>query len=72
MNALYSAFEELLEMVDYILDFQKMREEPKKIQYPVMDLCEYGHVAQFKYGNAHNWVKELLLKSIPYPGDPLR
>ena len=45
-RALYSASEELLDMVCCILDFHDTRDSPKKTEKPVRDLLESGHVAQ--------------------------
>ena len=45
-NALYLASEELLEIVCCFLDFQEMRDSPRKIEKPVTDFLVSGQVAQ--------------------------
>ena len=45
-RALYSASDELLEIVCYFFDFQEIRDSPKKIEKPVIDFRESGQVAQ--------------------------
>jgi hypothetical protein len=45
-NALYSASEEDFEMVCCFLAFHEIRDEPKKKQYPDIDLLVSKHPAQ--------------------------
>jgi len=47
-RALYSASEELREIVGFFFDFHDIRESPKQMEYPMTDLCVVGHVAQSK------------------------
>ena len=41
-----------LEIVFYFLDFQEIKESPRKMQKPVMDLLESGQAAQSAFAKA--------------------
>ena len=64
-KALYSASADDLEMVGCFLDFQEIRESPKKMQNPVTDFLESAQVAQSASENARNWKEEDVGKSKP-------
>jgi len=70
--ALYSASEELLEIVCCFLDFHAMRELPKKIENPVMDFLVVGHIAQSESLKHFNLMKLEEWKNIPDPGADFR
>lgn len=48
-----------------LLDFQEMREEPRKIQKPIMERRVAGQVAQSESLKAFNWREESAGKNKP-------
>jgi len=51
-RALYSASKEDLETIDCFFDFHKIKEEPRKIQYHVVDCLVLGQDTQLESLNA--------------------
>jgi hypothetical protein len=71
-KALYSASEEDLDTVICFLAFHETRDDPKKKQYPVVDLLVSIQPAQSASEKPSNWSSECLGKSKPLPGLCLR
>ena len=63
--ALYSTSAEDLETMNCFLDFHEIRESPKKIQYPVVDLLVSIQDAQFASVYAFKCKSDLDDKRIP-------
>ena len=57
--AWYSASTNDLETMGYFLDFQEMRDEPRKIYKPNMERLVSKHVAQSEYAKAFDCNSEL-------------
>lgn len=71
-STLYSASEEDLETVCYYLALQEIKEEPKKKQYPKMDLLESRQPTQSASEKPRSWISDFLGKNKPRPGLFLR
>jgi hypothetical protein len=67
-SALYSASEELLDMVACFLAFHDMSEVPRKKQNPDVDLLVSMHPAQSASEKPSNCISLLLGSSNPLPG----
>jgi hypothetical protein len=66
-NALYSASEDDLETVTCFFAFHETREEPKKKQYPEVDLLVSKQPAQSASENPRIWKSEILGNNKPLP-----
>jgi len=53
------------------LDFQLIKEEPRKTQKPVVDRLVYGQLAQSESQKPLSWRSEFAGKKSPCPGVPL-
>jgi len=67
-RARYSASVEDLEIVPYFLDLQDTREEPRKMQNPVVDFLVSRHVPQSESLNAFSCILLSAGKNKPYEG----
>jgi len=70
-RALYSAFEEDLEIVFYFLVFKETSELPRKIQNPVTLLLVFRQPAQSESLNPLIWISVSVGKKRPRPGSAL-
>ncbi|MCI48447.1 putative disease resistance protein (TIR-NBS-LRR class), partial [Trifolium medium] len=68
---LYSASEELLDTVCCFLARQEINEEPKKKQYPEVDLLVSMQLAQSASAKPRSCNDDCLEKNRPRPGEPL-
>jgi hypothetical protein len=68
----YSASADDLDTVCCFLDFQDIKESPRKTQNPVTDLLESGQPVQSESQKAFRRKVEAAEKKIPWPGEDLR